>query len=193
MVSFFCNATHFMSYIWIFFLEGAHVTKDVKRDPPLESHIVCVRIQSRKTLWDPTEYSLCPWDFPGKSTGVGWHSLLQGISLTQGLNLCLLCLLHWQVGSVPLVPPGQPTFPRCCGLIPWLNHDVVWFCLHQRADTSRRGSSCVHTAFPPPTRYLYVEKETRYLWKAWMNYINSEWQPWLFYAAQYLYLKTVDK
>ena len=76
MVSFFCNATHFMSYIWIFFLEGAHVTKDVKRDPPLESHIVCVRIQSCKTLWDPTEYSLCPWDFPGKSTGVGWHSLL---------------------------------------------------------------------------------------------------------------------
>ena len=22
---------------------------------------------------------LCPWDFPGKSTGVGWHAHLQGI------------------------------------------------------------------------------------------------------------------
>ena len=28
---------------------------------------------------------LCPWDSPGKNTGVGCHSLLQGIFLTQGL------------------------------------------------------------------------------------------------------------
>ena len=27
---------------------------------------------------------LCPWDFPGKNTGVGCHSLLQGIFPTQG-------------------------------------------------------------------------------------------------------------
>ena len=27
-----------------------------------------------------------------------------GIFLTQRLNLCLLCLLHWQVGSLPLEP-----------------------------------------------------------------------------------------
>ena len=25
----------------------------------------------------------CPWDFPGKNTGVGSHFLLQGIFLTQ--------------------------------------------------------------------------------------------------------------
>ena len=29
---------------------------------------------------------LCTWDFPGKNPGVGCHSLLQGIILTQGLN-----------------------------------------------------------------------------------------------------------
>ena len=35
---------------------------------------------------------LCPWDFPGKNNGVGCHSLLQGIFLTQGLNpACLHC------------------------------------------------------------------------------------------------------
>ena len=27
---------------------------------------------------------LCPWDFPGMNTGVGCHSLLQGIFPTQG-------------------------------------------------------------------------------------------------------------
>ena len=25
-----------------------------------------------------------------------------------GLNSCLLCLLHWEVGSLPLVPSGKP-------------------------------------------------------------------------------------
>ena len=32
---------------------------------------------------------LCPWNFPGKDTGVGCHALLQGIFSTQGLNLSL--------------------------------------------------------------------------------------------------------
>ena len=33
---------------------------------------------------------LCSWDFPGKNTGMGCSLLLQGIFLTQGLNLHLL-------------------------------------------------------------------------------------------------------
>ena len=44
---------------------------------------------------------LCPWDFPGKNTGVGFHFLLQGIFPTQGSNPGLLhcrqilyCLSH---------------------------------------------------------------------------------------------------
>ena len=54
-------------------------------------------------LW-PTRL-LCPQDCPGKNTGVGCHTLLQEFFLTQRSNLYLLCLLHWQVGSLPLVPP----------------------------------------------------------------------------------------
>ena len=46
---------------------------------------------------------LCPWDSPGKNTGVGCHALLQGIFPTQGWNPHLLCLPHWQVGALPLV------------------------------------------------------------------------------------------
>ena len=37
---------------------------------------------------------LCPWDSPGKNSGVGYHALFQGIFLTQGSNLRLLCLLQ---------------------------------------------------------------------------------------------------
>ena len=46
--------------------------------------------------------TLCPRDFPGKSTGVGCHFLLQGIFLTQESNPHLPCLLHWQMDSLPL-------------------------------------------------------------------------------------------
>ena len=45
---------------------------------------------------------------PDKNTGMGCHVLLQGIFLPQVWNLSLLHLLHWQEGSIPLVPPGKP-------------------------------------------------------------------------------------
>ena len=55
-------------------------------------------------------------DSPGKNTGVGFHALLQGIFLTQGLNTCLLHLLHWQEGFLfvclflPLNHLGSPKY-----------------------------------------------------------------------------------
>ena len=56
--------------------------------------------------WQPYELQparlFCLWDFPDKNTGAGCHFLLQGIFLTQGLNASLLCLLHWQAGSLSL-------------------------------------------------------------------------------------------
>ena len=54
---------------------------------------------------------------PGSSVhgiyqGGYWSGLpfptLQGIFPTQGLNVHLLSLLDWQVGSLPLVPPWKP-------------------------------------------------------------------------------------
>ena len=41
-------------------------------------------------LQPPHPRLLCPWDSPGKNTGVGCHFLLQGILLTQESNLGLL-------------------------------------------------------------------------------------------------------
>ena len=42
---------------------------------------------------------LCPWNFPGNNTGMGYHFLLQGVFLTQRSNLHLL---HLQVNSFRL-------------------------------------------------------------------------------------------
>ena len=66
----------------------------------------------------------CPWNSAGKNTGVGCHFLLQGIFPTQGLNPHLLCLLHWQVDSLPLAPPGN-SINRICMSIP-----ISQFILH---------------------------------------------------------------
>ena len=51
---------------------------------------------------------LDPWDSPGKNTAEGCYALLQEIFPTQGSNPYLLCLLHCQLGSLPLAPPGKP-------------------------------------------------------------------------------------
>ena len=53
---------------------------------------------------------LCPWNYPGKNTGVGCYALLREIFLTQWSNPHLLSLLIWQVDSLPLVPPGKPRY-----------------------------------------------------------------------------------
>ena len=52
----------------------------------------------------PTRF-LCPWNSPGKNTGVGCHFLLQGIFQTQGLNPCHP---RWYVDSLPLRHQGRP-------------------------------------------------------------------------------------
>ena len=44
------------------------------------------------------------------NTGVGDHFVLQGIFPTQRSNQHLLRLLLWQMGSLPLVPPGNFKF-----------------------------------------------------------------------------------
>ena len=64
--------------------------------------MLCLVTQLYWTLCDPMDYSLPGFsvhrDSPGKNTGVGCHALLQGITLTRGLNLCLLmstCIDRW--------------------------------------------------------------------------------------------------
>ena len=41
------------------------------------------------------------------NTGVGCHALLQAMFPTQGSSIFLLCLLHWQMGSLSLAPRGK--------------------------------------------------------------------------------------
>ena len=94
--------------------------------------------QSCLTLCDPIDYSLYSWNSPDKNTGVGCHSLLQGMFLTQGSNAGLphcrqifYCLSHQGSGSIcgPLVC-GQATFrfrfSSVAQLCPTLCNSMDW-------------------------------------------------------------------
>ena len=53
-------------------------------------NVTCV-CKSLSCVWLlATPWLLCPWNSPGKNTGMGCHSPLQGIILIQGSNLGLL-------------------------------------------------------------------------------------------------------
>ena len=72
---------------------------------------VCVcSAQLCPTLWDSMDcnppgssnHGILPGKNTGVGTGVGCYFLLQGIFLNQRSSLHILCLLHWQVDSLPL-------------------------------------------------------------------------------------------
>ena len=81
------------------------------------------RVQLFGTPWAIAHRLLGPWDSPDKNTVMGCHFLLRGIFPTQGSNSCLLCLLYWQVVSLPFSHLERQcfliifaTFIRSCAL-----------------------------------------------------------------------------
>ena len=80
-------------------------------------HLVCCAVLSSfsrvwlfVTLWTGAHQAPLSMGFSRQEC---WSALPRppsGDLLTQGLNLVgLLCLLHWQAGSLPLAPPRKPT------------------------------------------------------------------------------------
>ena len=91
----------------------------IKRNMLLERKAVtkqCLRAKSFQSFLIPSDPMNCNLtgssvhgDSPDKTVyWSGLPSLLLGIFPTQGSNLHLLCLLHWQTCSLPLAPPGKP-------------------------------------------------------------------------------------
>ena len=100
---------HFISNIC--FKEQAFLISDFPIQPGCSRSVMS---DSLRPLGLQPARLLHPWDSPGKNTGVGCHALLQGVFPTQGWKLCLVHLLQWQAGSLPLVPPGEQGNSRLC-------------------------------------------------------------------------------
>ena len=74
----------------------------------------CSVTQSCLTLFGPMDCSLLDSSTHGIARQGYWSGVLfppPGILPTQGWNLHLSCLLHWQADSLPLAPPGKPPIP----------------------------------------------------------------------------------
>ena len=67
---------------------------------------------------EPTRF-LCPWNSPGKNTGMDSHCLLQGIFRTQGLTL--VCCTTGGLSE----PPGKPNL-ALASLQMCKNHETYW-------------------------------------------------------------------
>ena len=63
--------------------------------------------QLLSTLWTVARV-LCPWESPGKNTGMDCHALLQGIFPTQGSNPTAPVSPALQVHSFPTELLGKP-------------------------------------------------------------------------------------
>ena len=61
-------------------------------------------VQLFETPWTVAHQAPLSMGFSRQEYWSGCHFLFQGIFPTQGSNRCLLCLLHQQVGSLPLAP-----------------------------------------------------------------------------------------
>ena len=139
--SFHFNCTYAFSYL-SFYLELTWIIKKLLNFT-IWNNVCGKSLQSCPTLWDIMECSLpgssIHGDSPGKNTGVGCHALLQGIFPIQGSNLCLLCLLFWEAGSLPLAPAitekeiNQFTWERC--------NNVLRIEISQKINGCSKGSS----------------------------------------------------
>ena len=90
------------SYVHAKTLHSTVHAKTLHSTAKLNTHV-----QLFATLWTAARQVSLSMGFSGKNTEEGCHALLYSIFPTLGLNPLLLCLLHWQVGSLPLVPPGK--------------------------------------------------------------------------------------
>ena len=109
MFHFFLNRTNHLWFLWI--IDGVFILhlEQLFMIPWSEVKVA----QSCPTLWDPMDYS--PWNSPGQNTGVGSHSLLQGIFPTQGSNPGLS---NCRQILYQLSHKGSPRIPECVALSP---------------------------------------------------------------------------
>ena len=82
---------------------------------PIVMRLYCMlsrfsHVQLFATLWTIGCQVLLSMRLSRQEYWSGCHVLLQGIFPTQELNPSFLCLLHWQVGSLPLAPPEKQLY-----------------------------------------------------------------------------------
>ena len=100
------------------------------------------------------------WDSPGKNTGVGCHSLLQGTFLTQGSNPDLL---HCR--QIPYHPSREASTAQCQS-----SHELVSHGYNQRNANAETCVAALSAAVPTLMELFLL---------LWTSSINSSLQPFV--------------
>ena len=101
--------------------------------PAASLNFACVHAKSLQlcptaTLWILAHLAPLSWNSPGKNTGVRCHALLLGIFPSEGLNPCLLRLLHFQADSLQLAPTWEALLSLLSNyLLNWVQLDWCAF------------------------------------------------------------------
>ena len=103
-------------------------------------------------LW-PTRL-LCPWDSPGKNTGVGCHALCQGNFQTQGSNLSLmshalagtLFTTTWEVIFINKFPSWLVSDSVAWNQGPWVMSSLLLSCRPLKNVRLQRREFEAHTS-----------------------------------------------
>ena len=109
---------------------------------------------------------LCPWDSPGRITGVGCHALLLGIVLTQGLNLNVTssCIGSSEFSTTSATLPYDPETPHL-GIYP----REIKTCLYMNLYTDVY-SSIIHKQKVEATQmsiiwWIHVSIQSHIIWQ----------------------------
>ena len=132
---------NYLAFIWNWNWTGHHVfyRTILAPSPESESGSLSVSVDSLRPCGLHHARILCPWNSPDTNTGVGSHSLLQEIFLTQGLNLSLLRLLHQQADALLLHRLGSPF--HLCGRL--------------ATSPRKRPRALISEGFPEATTLMY--------------------------------------
>ena len=128
--------------------------------------------------------------FSSKENCSELHALLQGIFLTQRLNPHLLHLLHWQVGSLQLIPPRKPRDYVYPETIQWSL--ILWNIFHKHIKRGmlfcgncklRRNSRLRRRRQRHPTPVLLSgrwQESSSHGWRRWGRGLRHDWATPLF-------------
>ena len=100
---------------------------------------------------------LCPWDFPGKNTGVGCRFLLQGI-FTTGVKLECPALAS---GFFTLEPPGKPFLLQSNLVTTLVTSSLPWSCTFPLKKQPISPNKIIYTIFLNSTKHTDTEEEGR--------------------------------
>ena len=150
--------------------------------PSLSHFPQCLRAKSLQSCPTLTSHGLqtarllCPWDSPGKNSAVGCHALLQGISLTLGLNPGLLHCRQVLQYQCHLGSNQCGTFELCATLDVQISHPASYTESSSVMRVVQPRPVCVDSGLSGPSQK--AGRNSVSMRSGWASRRDSAWLIW---------------